>query len=1054
MQPSRGVHQAALVLTMFLLTCPLAASGAPPQREIGTAAQLEARLDSLREENRFAEAADAAEELLALRAEDPASPPHEIVDLEWELRTLRILAADPEAARSHVALVDSLWGLVRGHWRAGRYAEGLQLAERRAEELRGALGGQHPELAAALSSLASLHRAQGHYAEADSLYRHALALREMLLGPEHPAVGRTLNGLAALLYSNADYANAERLYRRALSIQRAALGDESPHVARTLNNLAVLQEAVGDYRGAEVGYREALQIRRAAYGDRHRDVATGLNNLAGALLKQGDFVAAESLYREALALRRELLGNEHPGVAASLNNLAMLLKEQGDFLRAEPLHRESLAICRAAYGGEHPVVAKAMNNLALALQGTGDYAGAEPLLREALAMRKKLLGETHPDVANGLSSLAKNLQLGGAHAEAESLFGEALAIRRVQLGEENPDVARLLGRMAELHRVQDQDAKAEALYAQALSIRERELGGQHPELAANLRQLGRARLRLGETASAESLLVRAASAYDAARLRAGREFTRSTFTYSPYADLAAARLLLGENDAAWPAAEKALARSLSDLLLSAGGRGLSAAEAAREDSLKGKLGDLERNLVALQRAARDERTDPSRTRAEEARNELLAAEAAWSVLQAELAAAHPVSEGQIYSLARVQKTLDEETAIVGWLDVGLRKAEYLSWGYVLRPRGPVFWAPLGGRGAGEPSSSPHPAARAYRRGLADPASSAIGNTRAGRELWRQRIEPLSEALANVENLIVIPSGAMLGMPLETLVSAEGERLGERFAVSYAPSATLHAWLAESSAARSPRAGDVGANELRSARRSLLVGDPPFAAKMPQLAGAGEELEAIAAVSPGAFTLAGADASEQALARLARADSLALFASIHFATHALIDDELPEHSALVLSQADLPDPVAAAMAGERVYDGLLSASEIVREWEIDADLVTLSACATGLGKEVGGEGYLGLANAFLRAGARSLVVSLWPVEDRATALLMARFHENYRGAYEGERGGVPPGAMTKASALREAKAWLRAYDSEGGRAPYAHPYYWSAFILIGDPGAAR
>jgi CHAT domain-containing protein len=152
----------------------------------------------------------------------------------------------------------------------------------------------------------------------------------------------------------------------------------------------------------------------------------------------------------------------------------------------------------------------------------------------------------------------------------------------------------------------------------------------------------------------------------------------------------------------------------------------------------------------------------------------------------------------------------------------------------------------------------------------------------------------------------------------------------------------------------------------------------------------------------------------------------------------VDDDFPENSALVLSQIGLPDPLEAARSGERIYDGLLTAKEIVREWELNADLVTLSACETGLGKTVRGEGYIGFAHAFFQAGARSMLVSLWKVEDEATALLMERFYRNRAG-----------GAMTKAEALREAKLWLREQTDEQGNQPYAHPYYWSAFVLIGD-----
>jgi len=140
---------------------------------------------------------------------------------------------------------------------------------------------------------------------------------------------------------------------------------------------------------------------------------------------------------------------------------------------------------------------------------------------------------------------------------------------------------------------------------------------------------------------------------------------------------------------------------------------------------------------------------------------------------------------------------------------------------------------------------------------------------------------------------------------------------------------------------------------------------------------------------------------------------------------------------VLSQVDLPDALEAAIAGTRIYDGLVRAGEVVREWRLNAELVVLSACETGLGKKVVGEGYVGFAHAFLQAGARSVLVSLWKVDDEATGLLMRRFYEGWL-----ERG------LRKAEALRQAKRWLRAREDERGRQRFAHPYYWSAFVLIG------
>ncbi|MDD3643794.1 MAG: CHAT domain-containing protein, partial [Candidatus Krumholzibacteria bacterium] len=186
---------------------------------------------------------------------------------------------------------------------------------------------------------------------------------------------------------------------------------------------------------------------------------------------------------------------------------------------------------------------------------------------------------------------------------------------------------------------------------------------------------------------------------------------------------------------------------------------------------------------------------------------------------------------------------------------------------------------------------------------------------------------------------------------------------------------------------------------------------------------------------------------------AESGELSEFSVIHIATHALIDDRLPEQSALVLSLCDLPDQLTAAINGERIYDGMITAGEVMREWRLNADLVALSACESGLGMRIAGEGYIGFSNAFLQAGARSLVVSLWQVQDRATSMLMQRFYENCygRGGSDGPGSNKP---MDKAQALREAKIWLMNYVEEDGSRPFAHPYFWSAFVLMGDRGYLR
>ncbi len=148
------------------------------------------------------------------------------------------------------------------------------------------------------------------------------------------------------------------------------------------------------------------------------------------------------------------------------------------------------------------------------------------------------------------------------------------------------------------------------------------------------------------------------------------------------------------------------------------------------------------------------------------------------------------------------------------------------------------------------------------------------------------------------------------------------------------------------------------------------------------------------------------------------------------------------AALVVSQIDVTPPDSTQRANaEGPYtlgdnDGLLLPEELA-QFSLDADLVVLSGCATFGYPEFGAVD--GLGSGFLQAGARTLVVSLWRVEDRATSLLMTQFYRNLT---------LP---LPKVEALRRAKLWLRDYEEADGSRPYAHPAYWSPFILIGDPG---
>ena len=143
---------------------------------------------------------------------------------------------------------------------------------------------------------------------------------------------------------------------------------------------------------------------------------------------------------------------------------------------------------------------------------------------------------------------------------------------------------------------------------------------------------------------------------------------------------------------------------------------------------------------------------------------------------------------------------------------------------------------------------------------------------------------------------------------------------------------------------------------------------------------------------------------------------------------VIDEDVPARSAVILTQTGLPDPLEQVLHQKPVFDGRLLVREIQRGWELKAELVTLSACETALGRDAGGEGFVGFTQALLMSGTRSVCLSLWKVDDTATALLMQRFYANLLGRRarahrsDAQGGGSPRGKGVAARPAPDRKYW--------------------------------
>ena len=401
-----------------------------------------------------------------------------------------------------------LMAQVRELYSAGRYAEGIPLAQEAVQVAQTTYGAEHRNSALSLGYLGLMYQHHSDYEPAEAAMRRALGIDEKALGPDHPEVATCLNNLADLLDDEGKYTDAELLYKRALAIDEKALGPNDPNVAPEVNNLAEVYDEEGRYDEAEQLYKRALTIVEKALGPNDLKVAKSLSNLAGLYEEEGRYVEAEARYQRSMEIK--LKAAEDPDdLATGLNNLALLYVTEGKYAAAEPYYKQALTITEKALGPDHPDVAVCMNNLASLYLDQGRYAEAEPLLNRSLTIREKALGPDHPAVATAMNDLASLYEDQGRYAEAEPLYKRSLAIRENAFGPDHPDVAASLNNLAQLYNDEGNNALAEPLLKRSLVIVEKVGGPDHPDLAKNLNNLGAVYKDEGKYAEAEQLYKRA-----------------------------------------------------------------------------------------------------------------------------------------------------------------------------------------------------------------------------------------------------------------------------------------------------------------------------------------------------------------------------------------------------------------------------------------------------------------------------------------------------------------------------------------------------------------
>jgi CHAT domain-containing protein/Flp pilus assembly protein TadD len=907
-------------------------------------------------------------------------------------------------------------------------------------------------------------RTNAEFEKAETLFTAALE-ESVQGGARNLLAAKALEGIALSAYFRDDLVRMEEYLKRSLDI-RQELAPESSAVASSLLWMGSINNKNGDLSAGQRLLQRASEIdaRLAPISPDMAEIANTLGMLAE---QRGDLEHAETWTEQTLAIG-EKLGRPKGGTAAMLVNLGAISQARGDFPAAERYLRESLAIMNQV-DSESPITAAAQNNLGSVLVDENKFDEGEEYLQKALTLKKKRSANSLR-VSSTLAELGKLAFKRNQLNQAADYLEQALAIQKQAI----PDSVRTAETLADLAatKLKAGDlANAELYYIQAAKLREK-LAPASAGYGEVLAGLGSIRLRQGKLDEATNLYGKAIAVLESqmSQLGGGSE-SRSIFRIANadyYRDYVSLLVNQGHADLGLDFLERSRARTLLELLDAAHAdirKGVDSALLTQQRSLQTDINAKRERRAGLLEGK--QASDPAKAVDKEISDLVAQYEDVKTKIRtsspeyAALTLPQPLTSQSIRG-----ELLDRDTVLLEY-SLGDRSS------YVFAVTPDVTKAFPLPRNADVESAALH----LYKLLSRHPGASAQQShelEQAALKLSKMILSPVAAQLKG-KRIVVVADGALHYIPFALLPDPETSGshndgmlpLVVKHEILNLPSASVLAVLRR-------QAG----NRPRPPKSVAILADPVFTQQDPRVKAKAVKIEAvkteavkIEAVKPGNPSLAEAkNVSADLLTRsaadlgLSRAGTLALrrlpytrqeaeairatvpgtatlsaldfdasratatsnrlsdYRIVHFATHALANSEHPELSGLVFSLVD---------RNGRQQDGFLQLKDIYN-LNLPADLVVLSACETGLGKQVNGEGLIGLTRGFMYAGSSRVMASLWNVSDVATAQLMTNF---YRAM---EQDHVAPAAALRSAqiALWKQKRWHS-------------PYFWAAFQIQGD-----
>lgn len=841
----------------------------------------------------------------------------------------------------------------------------------------------------------------------------------------------TLLGIGIAYYQLNDFRTALVYFNQTLSIAET-IGDPRME-AGTETFVGGMLNILGDVVKALDHYQNALKLARA--GGWQLAEGNALNNIGQIYGDIAEWQKALEFYNQALPVFRALgsKGNE----AITLNNIGIAYSESGEHQRAFDYLSQSLPLLRAAGDrpGDKKAVAYTLLNIGRVLMHQKENKKALDYLNQAQVIQQEIANRA--DEAETIDEMGVVAAADGQYDKAISLHEQAIQIQHTVGNQRREAIA--LTNLGDAYNLKGQPEKSLDPFTRALAIF-RSIDDLSSAAMA-IEGIARADQKRGNLADARKHIEESLALRETVRSRSGSLQWRASYratvekAYEFYIDVLMQEKLEAE---ALHASERGRARSLLEKL--------SEARIDIRQGVDASLIEKERDLTRVlnAKAQREMQLKAGKGRNEEIatlQREISALEDEYQQVQAAIRKSSPqysaLTQPQPLDLKGIQQQLDPNTVL---LEYSLGEERSYVWvvakdslkTYTLPKREEVenvarrVYESLVAR-------SVAPAQR-----TASIADSDAEFQKAASELSRMILAPAAREFAG-KRLIVVADGALQYVPFAALSVVRGRPLIIDHEIVSLASASAFAVQRQNLANRplAPKTIAViadpvfstnderfGTKPVKEAAATRIIehlpGGPGAQLSIPRLPFTRSEADQILAVSPAGSALKAVDFN--ANRAIAGSGELSNYRYVHFATHGYLDTTRAGLSAVVLSLFDKDG---------KPQDGFLRTHDIYN-LKLPAELVVLSACETGLGKEVTGEGLEGLTRAFMYAGARRVVVSLWNVNDKATASLMQRLYV-----------GILRSGKTPAAALRAAQVeMLRTRQ-------WQSPYFWAPFVMQGE-----